>query len=173
MNLKRRSFLFGSATLISSPALGNDGFFHWRKPGLEPYDQQNRRVAEALSHFRDLLAPDPSVEAELLQKVQSGTYTSALVFPGWRATRMMFGGNRKAPNVIVDDSDFAAWGNAPKRLRMYTAQRNSGTIARFYALFYPEVCGNWSIRLGQRECVYDQVSCDQGCQELQRRQYKS
>ncbi len=181
--MKRRFFCGAGASALAfqlNPALAalpipNDGFFHWRRPGWQPYDRQGAKLDSALREFRDLLAPDPDVEAELRQKVQSGQHTPAQVFAGWRATRMLFGRNTKARNVIVDASDLAAWGNASRILRMYTAQRNSGNVARFYALFYPEVCGNWSMRLGQRECILDTVMCDrdQGCRELQRMQYKS
>lgn len=177
--MKRRFFLQGGASALAlqlNPALAtppSDGFFHWRRPGYEPYDRQGVRYNDALHEFRDLFARDPDVEGEFRRKVEQSRFTPALVIENWQVTRMLFGRNKRVPNVVVDSSDLAAWGGATRHVRMYTVERVTGSEARFYALFYPEVCGNWSLRIGQRVCVLDQLLCDQGCQELRRRQYTS
>ncbi|HVY72480.1 MAG TPA: hypothetical protein VG984_00280 [Candidatus Paceibacterota bacterium] len=168
--LSRRSFLTGGLALLAEPAVGKDNFFHWYRPGFEPYDKNGVRLEDALRQFRDLMAPDPDVADEFRRKVKLRQYTEAQIFPGWRGTRMLFGAHGVAPNVIVDASDFAKWGNATKKMRMYTARRVTGSEARYYALFFPEVCGNWCMRLGHMECVWDQKLCDQGCQDLKQRQ---
>ncbi len=173
--MKRRTLLLGGASAValgSSPALGyhDDGFFHWRKPGGDPY---RGTLEDALRDFSDLLAPDPDVAEELYRKVQQGRGTPGLVFPGWQVTRMMFAAKRREPNVIVDSSDFAAWGQASKNLMMYTAERVTGSEARFYAIFRPAVCGNWSIRLGSRICILDRTICDQGCRQRRLDQYRT
>ena len=170
--MQRRNFLLGGAavtTLALNPALADERFFHWRKPGGDPY---TGTLDNALSAFGDLLAPDPDVAGEWRQKVQQNRFQQALVFEDWQVTRMMFGTNQRVPNVIVNSSDLSAWGNATRKMRMYTAERRTGSEARFYALFYPEVCGNWSIRLGRRECILDTVLCDQGCTRLKAKQYR-
>lgn len=176
--MQRRHVLFGAAAasaLVLGSARANavgDGFFHWRKPGGNPYDREGRRLDSALAAFRDLYARDPDVEDELRRKVQQNSFTSALVFENWQVTRMLFGANQRVPNVIVNTSDLAAWRRASRKLKMYTAERATGGEARFYALFFPEVCGNWSMRLGRRVCILDQLVCDQGCTKLQAQQYQ-
>ena len=170
--MQRRTFLLGAAsiaTLACNPASADDRLFHWRKPGGDPY---RGTLDSALSAFSDLLVRDPDVTDELRQKVHQNRGTPALVFENWQVTRMMFGAGQRVPNVIVDSSDLAAWGSASRRMMMYTAQRHAGGEARFYAIFRPEVCNNWCIRLGSRVCILDTVLCDQGCTKLKAKQYQ-
>ncbi|MBY0472717.1 hypothetical protein K2Q00_00310 [Patescibacteria group bacterium] len=170
--MRRRNFLLAgvaAATLGLNPVLADDRFFHWRKPGGDPY---RGTLDDALRAFGDLFARDPDVTDELRRKVQQNQGTQSLVFENWQVTRMMFGATQQVPNVIVDPSDLAAWGNASRRMTMYTAQRHTGGEARFYAIFRPEVCNNWCIKLGARECILDLVLCDQGCTQLKAKQYR-
>lgn len=170
--MKRRFLLLGGASaavLATNPVLADD-FFHWRKPGGDPY---RGTLEGALNAFSDLLLQDPDVQAELREKVQRGQGTPSQVFAGWQVTRMMFSTNRREPNVIVDASDLAAWGSASRKMVMYTARRQTGSEARTYAIFRPEVCGNWCIQIMQRVCVLDTLLCDQGCRKRRSDQYKA
>jgi hypothetical protein len=168
--MKRRSLLFAGVSVFALAHMRlamADGFFHWRKPGGDPYQGT---LEQALQAFSDIVPAD--VRAELLDKVRRGQGTRTNVFAGWRVTRMMFGRHQPVPNVIVDASDLAAWGSASTEMMMYTVERYTSGQGRLYALFRPTVCNNWCIKVGTlRVCELDTLICDQGCQKLRAKQY--
>jgi hypothetical protein len=176
-NMTTRALLLGGACALvlreppkarAQAVYPNDGNFHWRKPGGFPYQGTPQQAFQA---FGDLLPPPGSpAYQELWYKVENRQYKPARVFEEWRVTRMMFGPNQQVPNVIVNTSDFAAWGSADKTLEMYRAEDDDWT----YAVYLPRICGNFCIMKGKRwQCLPDVRACTAWCQQLQAWQYQS